>query len=291
MLRTKHKTEDSLAQWQVGGKEKTAWGTDYLRAGELRIPYRFYLPEQPDAARVLVLLHGISRNAEELIKAFLPAARAAGYLLIAPTFEAHVCPDYQRLGRWGKGPRIDFMLQAILENVGSMAGLTITRADWFGFSAGAQLAHRFAFAYPQRVRKLALGAAGWYTLPTARRYPQGLRLQGELPGVVFQPERFLRCPVRVFVGDGDTERDESLNTSRRIDKSQGLNRLQRAENWVCQMNHKARQRGLPAPVDLDIMPAVGHSFGQACQRYDLPEKIVDWLLASPGPTKTRGKAK
>jgi len=253
------------------------------------VPYWLGLPQQPDASRVLLLLHGISRNAREMAQAFLPAATKAGYTVLAPVFDAGHCPDFQRLGRWGKGPRIDFILQSLLEQLGSRLQEEVYRVDLFGYSAGAQLAHRFAMARPQRLRKLALGAAGWYTMPTADRYPRGLRLKNELPGVRFVPEHFLRIPTRVYVGEEDTAREKTLNTNRRIDRQQGLNRLQRAETWVRHMNQKANDLRLPASIELHIMPGVGHSFRQSVERYCLTQAIMGWLLEQP-PVQLSQKA-
>ncbi len=245
--------------------------------GAGKTPFWLQLPENPDSERVLLLLHGISRNAEALVHAFAPAAQAAGYVTIAPLFEKGKYPDFQRLGRRGKGPRIDLILQAILEEVSQALQMPIERVDVFGFSAGAQLGHRFAMAYPQMVRKMALGSAGWYTFPSNDRYPYGLRLKGELPGLEFVPERFLRIPTRVFVGDQDTHRDESLNRSKRVDGIQGLHRLERATHWVQAINQEAIRRHLSPQAKLEVMPGVAHSFTQACQMYSLPLKITQWV--------------
>ena len=53
----------------------------------------------------------------------------------------------------------------------------------FGFSGGAQFAHRYVLAHPDRVAAAGIGAAGWYTFPdSATPYPYGLgRGAGQQP--------------------------------------------------------------------------------------------------------------
>ncbi len=248
-----------------------------------RFSYYLQWPDSPDARRVLVLIHGISRNASALMNAFAPFALEAGYTVIAPVFARGICGDFQRLGRRGKGPRADWILDAILDEMGAQVGLHLPKFDVFGFSAGAQFAHRYAMAHPQRIRTMTLGSAGWYTLPNQDRYPYGLRLRRELPGVAFAPPRFLRVPVRVYVGSADTERDAALNRSRRVEKKQGPHRVARAQTWVDTMNRCAAELGLSQPATLELMPAVGHSFSEAVEKYQLPQKIMQWMTNHDQP--------
>ncbi len=267
----------SASQWFARRSSVRHTARKHRLGGRRKTPFWLQLPENPDSERVLLLLHGISRNAEELVQAFAPLAQAAGYVTIAPLFEKGKYPDFQRLGRRGKGPRVDLILQAILEEVSRALAVPIERVDLFGFSAGAQIGHRFAMAYPQMVRKMALGSAGWYTFPSSDRYPYGLRLKGELPGLEFVPERFLRIPTCVYVGSEDTQRDDTLNCSKRVDGVQGLHRLERARRWVRAINQEAISRHLPPPAKLQVMPGVTHSFVQACQTFSLPVKIMQWM--------------
>ncbi len=244
-----------------------------------RFSYYLQQPDSPSADRMLVLLHGISRNAEDLLTAFAPLAQAAGYVVVAPLFSREVCRDFQRLGRHGKGPRADWILEAVLDEVGAQVGAVFSRFDMFGFSAGAQLAHRYAMVHPHRVRAMALGSAGWYTMPNHDRYPYGLRLSGELPDVAFLPPRFLRVPARVYVGDEDIERDKALNRHHRVEKKQGPHRVARAKSWMKAMNRRARKLGLSQPVSLELMPGVSHDFCEAVEKYQLPQKVMAWLLS------------
>ena len=58
-----------------------------------------FIPDNVVADRVLVCVHGVSRNALEQIQLLRPYAERFGFALIAPLFEPNVFRDYQRLGR------------------------------------------------------------------------------------------------------------------------------------------------------------------------------------------------
>ncbi len=241
---------------------------------------RYYLaePNDSDTRQVLVLMHGISRNAKLLIESFSPLVQGKGITLVAPLFEEQRCRDYQRLGRSGKGPRADLAITSILSEVTSLTGWNGHKAMFFGHSAGAQLVQRFMFAHPQLVDRAALSGAGWYTFPRDEEYPLGIRPTPLLPGVCFEPLRFLRVPAAVFIGLEDTVRDESLNCSRKIDHQQGRTRLDRARKWVRKMNMASRKLGLSSEVDLFEIEAIGHDYNQAVEMALLNERVIDWLL-------------
>jgi hypothetical protein len=127
-------------------------------------------------------------------------------------------------------------------------------------------------AHPQRVAAAVVGSAGWYTFPDAgRRYPRGIRTRGDLTGVRFEPDAFLRVPLLVTVGARDVERDASLRQSAALDREQGMNRVERAERWVEAMREAARQQGLPPAVALRRLEGVGHSFEDNVERGALAE--------------------
>ena len=68
-------------------------------------------------------VHGISRNAEEHAKKFAPYAEQYGVILIAPFFSEKDFPDYQRLGRKGRGERADSALKAIIKDLAESTGI------------------------------------------------------------------------------------------------------------------------------------------------------------------------
>lgn len=241
------------------------------------LPHLEGLVYRPRRAReplpVLVAVHGISRNAAEQVRVFAPGAERSGLLVLAPSFPEHRFPDYQRLGRRGRGPRADLALDRLLWAL-RRTGLASDELFLFGYSGGGQFAHRFALAHPERVRAVAVAAAGWYTFPEPGGvYPQGLRVDGDLPGVRLRPRAFLRVPTLVAVGDADRCRDNSLRRSRSVDRRQGRHRADRARRWVRAMRRAAAARGLSSRIELVMLPGVGHSFGE-CAAAGLDEHVL-----------------
>lgn len=225
-----------------------------------------FIPENLTASnRVLVCVHGVSRNALELIRLLRPFAERYGYALIAPLFAPKTFRDYQRLGRRGHGPRADLALIRVLQTIGAATSLTTNKVAMFGFSGGAQFVHRFAFAHGQRVASMVLGAAGWYTMPdTQKSYPYGTADAKGLDAVRFNVRAATRLPTLVVVGSEDADaNDPELNGSVRVVREQGPHRLARARSWVEAMKTSASRHDSPADIQLRLLPGVGHSFADA----------------------------
>jgi pimeloyl-ACP methyl ester carboxylesterase len=243
-----------------------------------QMSYFYFAPNT--IKKVMVLVHGISRNAKELIESFSTLAEKKNYLLIAPVFSKEFAKDYQRLGRRKKGPRSDYQLMAMLKDLQSEINLDkpIEKFNLFGFSAGAQFAHRFAFAHPNLVDKVALVAAGWYTLPTHNLpFPYGTRIKRQFTNIKFEPLRYLRIKFKVYIGENDNQRDEALNKNPKIDMIQGKNRFVRAQNWIDLMHLDMDKRGINNPIQLDILQDVDHDFSECIQKTKLNEKVISWF--------------
>ena len=245
--------------------------------------YLLYLPGNADrGAPVFVAVHGISRNFEEHTTLFAPYAETYEVVLVAPSFTREEHTGYQRLGAEGRGRRADLALNAILEEVETLTGAEAGKVYLFGFSGGAQFAHRYAMAHPDRVARAALGAAGWYTFPdSGTPYPYGLGPSTELPGLTFEPEKFLRIPIAVFVGEEDTGGGESLRRNPDVDRQQGVTRRERAKTWVAAMRRAAEARGLEPLVTCEQVAGIGHSFRQFMQEGGLGDRVFAALFASP----------
>ncbi|HEX6361804.1 MAG TPA: hypothetical protein VFZ93_02525, partial [Albitalea sp.] len=117
----------------------------------------YYLHRPPgdvEGAPVIVAVHGISRNAREQVRAFGSHAARQGFVTLAPRFSRTRFPGYQRLGhcRHGRGPMPELALAGMLDEVRDMTGADTSRVFLFGFSGGAQFAHRFALCTPGRVK-------------------------------------------------------------------------------------------------------------------------------------------
>lgn len=213
-----------------------------------------HVPRSDGPFEVLVAVHGISRNAEEIFRAF-SAVAGERLIVLAPHFDATGFPDYQRLGLRGRGLRADLVLDAALERFEATSGYSMRRFHLFGFSGGAQFAHRYAMHYPHRIASLHVASAGWYTFPDpAEPWPYGLGGRNPAHAVATQLPHFRAVPKTVYVGGQDTERDPALRTGARIDRQQGRNRVERARNWAAAVGD----------VELVEIPGAAHSFIECC---------------------------
>lgn len=235
-------------------------------------------PEAP----LLVLVHGNSRDTAGLLRAFVPHARGSGVVLVAPIFDERHFADYQRLGRYGHGARADLALERLVTELAREAPIASQRLFLLGHSGGAQFVHRFLMAHPERVAAAVASSAGWYTFPDpARAYPYGLAEAGELQGIRFAPDLFLRVPVLVRVGARDLSRNASLRRERDLDRAQGRTRVERSTRWAEAMNRAARERELPPPVTLEVVPGVGHRLGEQLEPGGLASRAFRFLFSAP----------
>jgi pimeloyl-ACP methyl ester carboxylesterase len=225
---------------------------------------------------VVVMVHGISRNAAEQV---LRASQMGlgDMVIVAPLFERRALGRYQQLAAGPTGQSADQALINLLDWL-IIDGLNARQINLFGFSGGAQFAHRFALFHPGRVRKLCLAAAGWYTMPDASEaWPAGL---SDAP---LRPElkKLLAIPTLVFVGRGDNLRTASLNQSPRIDRQQGPHRLARARAWTGAMKTAALRLQIRANIRLRIIPAHRHQFEAYCNEGGMIGQLSEWLEDEP----------
>lgn len=247
-----------------------------------RLRYLVFVPPGagPDAP-VLVSVHGVSRNAEDHARAFAPIADHAGAILVAPAFDATDYKGYQRLAARGRPGGAGLALQEILAEVRQDTGCRTRDIHLFGYSGGGQFAHRFAMAWPEQVKKVAVASAGWYTLPDpAAEYPAGLRTQARHPWRC-RPADFLRIPMLVAVGDRDTAQDDNLRRRAELDARQGTNRLERARRFTECMREAARCAGVPAHIEFCLLTNVAHSFADCMQVGNLGTRIEQFFFGAP----------
>ncbi len=241
--------------------------------------YRYVPAKLRRDAPVLVSVHGISRNAREHALACLPIARKLGCALIAPLFSREFCRGYQRLGLNGSGHRADALLDRIIEEVAATAQLDTGRINLFGFSGGAQFAHRYALLHPGRVSRLVVASAGWYTMPDPQlQFPEGTSVN-EGAWAIPDVESFLAIPMLVSVGGQDVSRDRYVRSEPALNARQGRTRVERAFTYVAEVSRAARQRALQPRVRLTVVKGAGHDFRE-CMRRGLYRALLEWFAAT-----------
>lgn len=224
------------------------------------------IPERLKSRAPLMAIHGISRNAKELVEQFRSEAAVTGQLVIVPIFDKATWPVFQRIT--GKH-RPDLALLTLLNTLRQDAIIGGNRVNLFGFSGGAQLAHRFAMLFPELVDDIHLGSAGWYTLPVPNLpYPLGIgpgASKGNWHALMKSSlSQFLNRRIQVYVGKDDTTHDKALRRDPLLNQVQGDTRVERAERYVSLISHCQSEMGLPVTARLQLLENCGHDFRQCC---------------------------
>ena len=234
---------------------------DGASAATPRSPVYFRVPTKAKdgvPAPVLVVLHGMGGKGESTAQPWIQEAENQGWVVVAPTFN---------YGDWfdPNAVRADDLkfsreLATILGDLPTTVGRDVApRAMLFGFSRGAQLAHRFALYYPERVQAVAAYAAGTYTLPDSELALNGKNVTLDLPfGVADLPRWLGRACNRVqlasvpfWIGVGETD-NRVEDVPRSWDPYLGQTRVARAESF-----HRALERH-HVPSALNKFPGVDH---------------------------------
>lgn len=243
--------------------------------------YYYYCPKglseaEIAATPVVVLIHGISRNAAEHIARASRTPGLSSKILVAPLFEKKVFGRYQQLDTAENSQRCDLALIALLDHLQN-EGLNTAQVTMFGFSGGAQFAHRFALFHPERLVALSLVAAGWYTMPDSEApWPMGLDTsRTELPDA--KPSALLSMPVQVMVGRGDRLRGKAMRTSPDLDAAQGRHRLARARCYFKTLQSMAAEAGLSQRAKFDLLAVDRHGFSEYADAGKMLLHFANWL--------------
>lgn len=248
--------------------------------------YFVYRPSgEYDRTRLLVAVHGITRNALEHAMSFRRWSDRLRVPVVAPLFSRSAYRRYQTL-RGGKGlPSADDAFDRILADAAAHLGMHAPRIFLFGYSGGGQFAHRYLFRRPEAVERAVVGAAGWYTFPDdTSAYPLGLAASGRTPALATIDAIDRYPPTLVVVGSQDRMRDEALNQDPEIDRSQGRHRLARARRWVEAMTEAAARRGRPPPCRLQVLRGASHAFAPAMTTHGMDRVVIEFLFGDTHPS-------
>ncbi|MDP1588284.1 MAG: hypothetical protein Q8M07_11100 [Prosthecobacter sp.] len=192
------------------------------------IPVWYYLPEAARSdAPVLIVMHGVNRDADRYRDEWTPHAKKHGFILIAPEFSKEAFPgsDGYNLGTEGAFQFIEPVFDAVKAATGNRS----ERYHLYGHSAGAQFVHRFLYFVPQaRVAK-----AGWWTMPDPEiDFPYGLRGSTVDAAAL---RAMLQRPLIVLLGTADTD-EHHIN----------LRRTPEALAWTELFRRRKKARGSAA---------------------------------------------
>jgi hypothetical protein len=248
---------------QVFPANTRTWFT-YRSAGNPDVRVYAAIPSTlSPASRILMVMHGNSRTADEFADIWRSWATQNNYILLCPYYDLANWPTtgmYQMgnvfsgddcSGTMNPEARWTFTIDlGIHQRAREGFGILDPRFDLWGFSGGGQHVHRFMLFKPDAPVRLAIAAAsGWYTAPDlVIDCPYGL---DDSP-LSFAHQDILAWTNRdmiIAVGTEDTVRDEDLRTTARAD-AQGLNRYERADymwNKAVAFNPSTRWRRVDVP--------------------------------------------
>jgi poly(3-hydroxybutyrate) depolymerase len=241
----------------------------------VEIEVHSYKPARYGGAGLLLVLHGLSRNAEDYRDYAIPLAERHGLLVLAPRF------DRERFTSWryqhggiararpgGEGatlavePEARWTARIVLDVIAqarAREGDPELPYYLIGHSAGGQALSRLAAFAPNSARRIVIANPSSYVWPGRElAFPDGF---GGLPPSLSDDEairHYLAQPVTIFLGQSDVERDARLST-RPGAEQQGENRYQRGVNVFRAAEALARERGWRFEWRLVEVPGVGHS--------------------------------
>jgi hypothetical protein len=235
--------------------------------------YRVIGPSWRSGAPPVVLVHGANRRINALSATFAPLAEWRGVPLLLPHFARPAFTGYQRLagadGRLAAADALDVLLGQL--------GWRDQPIDLVGFSGGAQFAHRYVLVSTTPIRRVVLGAAGWYTmLEPWRAFPLGTADGPALQGRHVAVDRLLRLPLRIMVGANDVSTGGRLRTGPAVD-AQGPNRLVRAQRWYEHLQAEAAARDVACHASFETLPDTGHDLWSAVSEGGVVHRVAAFL--------------
>lgn len=231
------------------------------------ITVHYFRPEAAGAdAPILIALHGTERNAAGARNAWVDAAQAHRFVVLAPEFDRPRFPaaEYQQGGLRDRDPAhwTFGLVERLFDHVRAADGLTTPTYLLFGHSAGGQFVHRFALVMPQPRFSVAVSAnAGSYMAPA---YPGvlDLRYPAALDEALVAPAALEAAFARrlvVLLGEDDTRSDSADFPNSAEARLFGANRLERGRNFFARARAEAQRLGTPFAWELHTVPGVGHS--------------------------------
>ena len=232
-----------------------------LPAGRGRVEFSFrgapltlftYRPVNYKDGPLLVVFHGVVRNAENYRDFAIPMADRFGMLLVAPLLDPERFPEewYQRGGvvdADGKARPQDEWMFNIVPKVVADVRAREQRPDLpyylIGHSAGAQFLVRLAAYQPGEARRIVAGNAGSLLFPN-REHEFGYGLGGLPPELsdAAMLRRFFAAPLTLFLGQADTTPKKKFDASPAAMK-QGPHRLARNRAFFELAQKMAKEHG------------------------------------------------
>ncbi len=262
---------------------------DFSRAGK-HVPVWYYLPANATAdTPILIVMHGVGRDAERYRNDWMPHAKKGPFILIAPEFSNAEFPENENYSTGGmqRGQRAArpavassfSFIEPIFDEVKASTGNRSERYHLFGHSAGAQFVHRYLYFVPEaRVGRAVAANAGWWTMPDRTvDFPYGLGGSALSDAAL---KTMLGRPLTILLGTADTDPDDANLRRTPEALAQGPNRFARGHSFYEAGRKQAAALRLPLGWKIATAPGVGHT-DRGMAEYALP-----WLLGESSARRT-----
>jgi pimeloyl-ACP methyl ester carboxylesterase len=227
----------------------------------------YHLPEIiNDETKVLFVIHGNSRNADNYLNTWIKLAKDKNYAIFAPHFKRSQFISFNTLQMSTSSGRIrneanlylNNSIDLLFDHIKPLFDLSQDSYDIYGHSAGAQFVHRYLlFSNSPKVNRAVAANAGWYTFLDGSNFPYGINN----PPIDFNSQNvinFLNMDLHIHIGSADTDISSSVNQSEGAN-NQGLNRFQRANNFFNYTTKIVEKNDLNYNWSFLVVDGVAHS--------------------------------
>ena len=229
---------------------------------------------------VVILFHGASRNAEDMRDYLIDKANQKGFIVLSPEFSDQYFPggDGYNLANIyvdGDNPSPSTLnpeevwtfsvVDPLFKEFTAGIGNATSTYDMIGFSAGAQIVHRFVLFNPTaNYNRIVAASSGWYTVPVNDiEFPYGLKIS---PQEGANLRSFFAKKMYVIVGEDDVDPSSAgLRHTPEAD-AQGFQRLQRAQHFYQESRAVAVAEAHPINWVYQTVPNTDHD-GEAMTKF------------------------
>ncbi len=226
-----------------------------------------YRPQGYKDGPLILVFHGMDRNAEDYRDNAIELADRNGALIAAPLFDSDRFPSrqYQRGGlvtaegqTRAASERTWHFVTPLAEAIRHLAGRPKMPYYLIGHSGGAQFLSRLAGFQNTEARRIVAANPGSLLFPTTEQdYPYGF---GTLPAELRSDaviKNYLAQPLTIYQGADDNVKDDNLDDSPPAN-IQGGNRWERGQHAFQAAQHLAKKNGWPCNWQIVPAKGVGH---------------------------------
>jgi pimeloyl-ACP methyl ester carboxylesterase len=216
--------------------------------------------------KVLFVIHGNSRNAEDYLSAWIPHVTNKNVIVAAPQFRKidfryffllEMAESSGKLNS-NKDEYLNNSISLFFNYLKSKFSLSTETYRMFGHSAGAQFTHRYMLlSMDNRISNTVIANAGWYTFITDDEFPYGIN-NSPINISNEQIKWFMFKKANLLIGSDDIG-FKSVNSSKGA-KLQGLTRVDRATNYFDSLIMNAESRGYALRWNYRVLDRVDHDF-------------------------------